>query len=145
MRQEPDGLPDNPDFFQNTLVWALYLADQCEEALQVSGSMKDPPLMTIAACQVRLGSIGAGKTTMAAFVQAVPDWTLKDEESFPFQMAQPLQKRWLDDILYGGLATLDPNCATQLGLPHEGFSRSSHYLASTRYVAPQTTAIIARS
>jgi adenylate cyclase len=102
-QREPGGLPAQPDFYKVALIWADYLADRCQDALLIAESMKNKPSETLAACYVRLGKLDLARSTMAAFAKDNPGWTLKNEQTFPIQIAPELRKRWFDDIRTAGL------------------------------------------
>lgn len=99
--REPEGPPHAPEYYVNALAWISYLADRCGDAITIIQAMKDQPLMTLAACQVRLGEPDAARSTMAAYVKNNPEWTVKNEASYP--MIDPLLQRWLEDIRAAGL------------------------------------------
>ncbi|MEZ5831564.1 MAG: BTAD domain-containing putative transcriptional regulator [Dongiaceae bacterium] len=103
MLQQPDGPPEAPDFHKDALSWALYLADRCGDVLPVIESMQNTPLQVLAACQVRLGRLEDARRAMAAFVEANPGWTLRDEAAFPLKMAPPMLDRWLADLRAAGM------------------------------------------
>jgi hypothetical protein len=93
-----------PTYYVWTLAWTSYLAGQYQDAVSVIQGMKeaDQPLLIRAACYVQLGQLDRARSTMASFVKNNPDWNLKDEEAFPFQMIDSLRERWLDDLRTAG-------------------------------------------
>jgi adenylate cyclase len=98
VRLAPDGLPGQPEQYKQTLVWTLYLADRCSEAIGVIRDLKSKPLETLAACHVRLGQVELARSAMASFVKDNPGWTLKGEQAIPIQMSPKLRQRWFEDI-----------------------------------------------
>jgi hypothetical protein len=103
IRREPDGPPYVPEYYTRALAWASYLADRCGDAIAVIQNMENKPLEILAACYVRQGQLDQARSTMAAFVKDNSHWTLKDEQSFPMQIADDLRRRWFDDIRTAGL------------------------------------------
>lgn len=103
IRLQPNGPPDEPDYYRGALAWGSYLAGRCEDAIGVLEDMERKPLTTLAACYVRLGRLDRARSTMADFVKDNPGWTIKEEQAFPFQIAATLRQRWFEDIRTAGL------------------------------------------
>lgn len=101
-----------PDWYRDTLAWALVMAGRPEEALAEFAQIWEKCLGCVVVAMVRSGRMDEARAFVADMRLSAPDVTIESEQFWPTgrqpSMAEPYLTEYLDDLRKAGLPETAP-------------------------------------